>query len=526
MDRNPEDPATTPTPVPPTTASATAPSINTDPSDTPPTPANATNANEIPVPQARRPLWNRVTDFFGWSGASEIERRARRRRVGLAIFIVSAAGQIIAIVVLVVAAVVYPSPQPDYPGQNQFQACSDLAILDLIWLGRIVIIVYLFLWARWIKRVLERRDHAQNAATVPHQLDAQGNVDVEAAATQANPAHLTVTDYICPINVIALHILIIKLSPAITLVWVVTALLLTIQRGSHCHAASPIITGLTTAMLLIIYIRFMVQSFISIIRIIVTRRRSSRPTIGKLSQVEVDRIPLVLYIPPPPVKDVDRPPSPTVAPTTSYPPIQLKLNPVAPTKKKRFIFLSPRLMRHSRRERSMEDDLEHGVVEHSMGAINTLAMINSWDAMWAPAPYPLVRLPENKATCMICLCEFEEPRKVGGQPTTTGTETGEEEHEMQTVAPLSPVAGHQPGSVEEVQVEDPRPADARSVEMVGEESADALQPLRLLSCGHAYHQECIDPWLTQKSGRCPYCQLRVEVPPRPKARGWWRWRRS
>ncbi|KAH9848844.1 hypothetical protein C2E23DRAFT_841835 [Lenzites betulinus] len=526
MDRHPENPRTT---SPPASAPGPSVSLNSTGLSTPSTPTpqpNTTNANETPAPPARRSLWKCVTDFLGWSGASETERRARRRRVGLAIFLGSAAGQIVAIVVLVVAAAVYPSPQPAHPGQNQFQACSDLAILDLIWLGRVVVVVYLFVWARWIKRVLERRrDNAQSAARPAPPLDTQGNVDIERAAFQVDTTPPTVADYICPMNVIALHILLIKLNPAITLIWVVTGLLLTIQRGAHCRDASPIITGLTTTMLLIIYIRFMVQFLISIIRTVAMRRRSSRPTIGKLSQTEVDRIPLVLYIPPPPVKDVDSPPSPTIAPSTSYPPTPLK-PPVAQTKKKkRFILLRPKLMRHSHRSHSVEDDLEHGVVEHGMGTVTTLAMINSWDAMWAPAPYPLVRLPENKATCMICLCEFEEPKKVRQQPATTGADAIEEEHETTIVAPLSPAAGQPPGAVEEVQVENPRPADARSFEMAGEEGADALQPLRLLSCGHAYHKDCIDPWLTQKSGRCPYCQLRVEVPPPPKGRGWWRWRR-
>lgn len=229
-------------------------------------------------------------------------------------------------------------------------------------------------------------------------------------------------------------------------------------------------------------------------RLIIIRRRTGRPSIGKLSQAEVDRIPLVLYIPPPPGdEDTAKPASSP----TSYPPTLPKQPPAAKTKKKRFVVFKPKGMRTRARtvdidvEHDVERDVEQGMILHnSIGAVNTLALVNSWDAMWAPAPYPLVRLPENKATCMICLCEFEEPKKVGDRPSAQDRhpEDGRgEEHEMAAVEPLSPATGQPPGTIEEVQVEPPREADAQTVEMAHEEGEGALQPLRLLSCGHAYH---------------------------------------
>ena len=91
------------------------------------------------------------------------------------------------------------------------------------------------------------------------------------------------------------------------------------------------------------------------------------------------------------------------------------------------------------------------------------------------------------------------------------------------------------------------------MEEVTEEERDALklndagegaQPLRLLSCGHVFHvsillslsffrhpssllltglgraaqKTCLDPWLTDVSGRCPICQRPVEVP-QPSKKG-------
>ena len=61
------------------------------------------------------------------------------------------------------------------------------------------------------------------------------------------------------------------------------------------------------------------------------------------------------------------------------------------------------------------------------------------------------------------------------------------------------------------------------------DAGEGAQPLRLLACGHVFHvslikqsarvsvannswqQTCLDPWLTDVSGRCPVCQRPVEV---------------
>ncbi|OSD08299.1 hypothetical protein PYCCODRAFT_1379783 [Trametes coccinea BRFM310] len=478
--------------------------------------ADGNEPQRTATPRPRRTLWQRLLVLLGYAGDSEVERRARRRLVSFIVFLCVAVGQIVAITVVTAIAAVRKSPRPSHPGQTEFGACSDLAILNLIWLGRVLFICYLVFWARWMKRHLQRRRRAatDRATTVAGQRatnNGEADVDLEAAAFVQEPSAPTASDYICPMNLIALHVLIIKLSPALTLVWFVTAVLLSIERGARCREAAPAVSTLTVVLLLVIYARFVLVTLLSLLRVILARRRAGKPAIGKLSQAEVDRIPLVLYIPPPPGEEVTSPVSPPPKAHSRFPSLTKPAPHATPKRKKRFIHFKPK---------RVQDGDGIPVDGGDLNVSSALDYVDPWDASFEPAPYPLVRLPENKATCMICLCEFEAPRKVGGAPADA---EGGEAHEMTPVRPSS----DRDQNIEEVQVEAPRPADAATVHLANEEGGDAPQPLRLLSCGHAYHKECIDPWLTQKSGRCPYCQMRVDVPPpAEKRRRWWRRRAS
>lgn len=98
--------------------------------------------------------------------------------------------------------------------------------------------------------------------------------------------------------------------------------------------------------------------------------------------------------------------------------------------------------------------------------------------------YPLYPLPAHRATCPICLCDFEE------------------------VDPSNELAHEQP---QRKKLSSPRAAktEADAQEEAAQEEQEP-EPLRLMACGHVMHRSCVDQWLTTISGRCPVCQRPVD----------------
>ncbi|KAJ8076454.1 hypothetical protein PM082_000877 [Marasmius tenuissimus] len=223
-----------------------------------------------------------------------------------------------------------------------------------------------------------------------------------------------------------------------------------------------------------------------------------KPEIGKLPKSAVDRIPLVMYIPPPP----DAPPveGPITIPDAaySYPPKNPQPTPARP--KRRFKFIG-KFSKANRKEGSADGTSKTGAKDEKTKADDE----DSWEAHWEKDGYPFVVLENNRAACAICLMDFEEPKRIkrGNEPADTQDTLVEPASKTES----SPAATE---STTESITEEQRERDASNLKL--EHAGDGAQPLRLLTCGHVFHKTCLDPWLTDVSGRCPVCQRPVELP--------------
>jgi len=124
------------------------------------------------------------------------------------------------------------------------------------------------------------------------------------------------------------------------------------------------------------------------------------PEIGKLSRTVVERIPLVMYIPPPPTgldpMELTKPEA-----VYSYPP-QQPLGKAPP--KPRFRFFR----RLSRERKAEAPDSSNQKQDSESGPRKGLG---DWEDNWEQNELPFVILEDNRAACAICLNDFEAPRR-------------------------------------------------------------------------------------------------------------------
>ncbi|KAG9036307.1 hypothetical protein FS837_001705 [Tulasnella sp. UAMH 9824] len=149
-------------------------------------------------------------------------------------------------------------------------------------------------------------------------------------------------------------------------------------------------------------------------------------------------------------------------------------------------------------------------------------LVEEGDQRFEKSEHPFVVLESNRAMCYICLGEFVEPKRkdgvatapprsetpepvtaaVEGPSATPHVEGSDEIEQAPASSDVTPSKGK--GKIQET-------ADEASPE-ADEESGTPGEPLRLLACGHVFHKHCLDPWLSKTSGRCPVCNRKVEIP--------------
>jgi hypothetical protein len=308
------------------------------------------------------------------------------------------------------------------------------------------------------------------------------------------------------------------LSSLLTLTWFLTAHIFEYTSTKTCRLTSPhlwwLVFGILSIMYLVVLEVLILGVFVfvvgpilylvwSLILIALGRHPLQNPNvinpeISKLPSSAVDRIPLVMYIPPPPIGfNVDELTKPEVA--YSYPP-----KPVSkPTSRPKFKLLRGISFRERRDtasdSASPKSDLD---LENQKG-------LNSWERSWENSELPFVILEDNRAACAICLNDFETPKKKA--------ETTKESERLPPPEGSSSPSQVPPNTITE---------EERESSLRLEDAGEGAQPLRLLQCGHVFHKTCLDPWLTSVSGRCPVCQKAVELPPEGKKGNRRRRRRS
>ncbi|KAF5385866.1 hypothetical protein D9615_002553 [Tricholomella constricta] len=474
-----------------------------------------------PNPQPRRSLYHRTMAFLGVGrGAS----RERRSLVALFLNLASGSTQIIVITILL-ALIGTRFKSPTDPELTEWQACSrPLGVWACIWVGRALLASSLNYWG-FLRDRQQRRQNRPNAPGLenqdpPRDSDSSPRVEDNAPSTphvtdhSENPVRINSA----PLSYTLLYSRLTLLSSLLTLSWFLTAHILEYTSVNTCRHSSPHLWWLTFGILCLMYLMvlevimlgfvvFVIAPilflFWNIVLICIGRHplqtsNMIKPEIGKLPKAIVDRIPLVMYIPPPP----EIPPPEKLAvpePAHGYPP---RPTAPAPITKSRFRFIRRFSSFQNKKGDNNTPDAPVGPgnekdVEKDGGGSQT------WEAHWEQGEYPLVVLEGNRAACAICLMDFEEPKRKRGTSDTAAAVTAATATATPaaTATASSPDAG--PSKLEEEgasrPVQSPAisivPVQSATAEQQGEnddelhlaDAGEGAQPLRLLACGHVFH---------------------------------------
>ncbi|KAJ4483421.1 hypothetical protein J3R30DRAFT_3284694 [Lentinula aciculospora] len=487
-------------------------------------PTNVPTNNTAQGPQLRRHYppnhWTiaRVLRFFGYGNNAS---KARRQLVSL----ICCLGWGFAQVCLLhnCISVIFTFTSPTVPGANEWTACErPLGVWSCLWLARVIVACMLAYWG-WTRDRFTRtsRPDPESGQNASRASDSEHSGQIRPRNSQRSvqdispPGNSPQTQ-----NVHLHHTAVFRrlslFSSMYSLTWFLTAHILVYTSIKTCRFSSPHIWWLVFGILCITYLMILEVIILGLIVFVfapvvflmwnillvcigrhpLQNPHMIKPEIGKLPKNLVERIPLVMYIPPPPDALPTEGPIQIPANIYSYPP-KSPLKGINTPAKKRFKFIKIRKSSpkpdKTPTDCATDNSKQRISIEHG-----------SWENNWDTEGYPHVVLDDNRAACAICLLDFEEPKRlhpVGGRRTKAVTS--------------EPKGG-------EVTVEVISEEERENDELRLADAGEGAQPLRLLRCGHVFHKTCLDPWLIEVSGRCPVCQRPVEMPEpeEKKARRW------
>ncbi|KAH9935285.1 uncharacterized protein B0H18DRAFT_975121 [Fomitopsis serialis] len=454
-------------------------------------------------------LLDKLLMMFGLSGA---DAKARREFIAFVWNVGFAIAQYIIIITLLAYSAHHESPTQ--PGLSEWDACSrPLGVWDSIWLIRVALGLLLSIWGyrrdRATRLVRERRERNEEVesprppAIAPHRFPRER--DPRAPPMWANDDYIDRGNH-APERASPLYSRLSLLCTIMSLAWFLTAHTLEYTSVNDCRHSSPHLWWLTFGILCILYL-MVLEIFLlgllvfvfgpvlyllwNVILLCLGRHplqnpHQIKPEIGKLPRHVVDQIPL-----------------------------------------------APREGAEGRGEKG--GDAGAGGAGDGKGGLKREMDPEkmTWEDRWESGDYPFVRLEGNRAVCAICLLDFEPPKRVDGAEEESEEKVREasEDTDDKDDAASGKVdleAGEREGevadgevgapdeSVHEVQVDEVTEEDRQQLRL--DDAGEGAVPLRLLACGHVFHQTCVDPWLTDVSGRCPVCQRPVMDPTKTKSK--------
>ncbi|KAH8107927.1 hypothetical protein BXZ70DRAFT_22503 [Cristinia sonorae] len=506
--------------------------------------AAGTRAGQRNGPQ-RHGVLGSILTLLGYQGPNAA---ARKEIIALVWNLSFALVQFVAVVTLL--AISAHTESPIVPGISEWKACErPLGAWNCIWVVRVVLGAILAMWGFKRDRTIRLAAEQRQRETLDS-LESGGRPRLSSPAALGGNTRSLPTDRTTyprpdptPVNTPSrantttnvtlpysnLYSRLSLITSLMSLTWFLTAHVLEYTSTNTCRRTSPHLWWLTFGIICILYLMILeifllgVLVFIlgpiiyvawSLILLCLGRHPLQnpfyiKPEIGKLPKSVVDQIPLVLYIPAPPEDSAYHnsqskgSPITVPQPVYSYPPKSPTASSTLP-RKKRFAFL------RRKDKKSKDGEKGSGKNKGSKGK-GVPEAEKTWEDHWEAGSYPFVRLEGNRAACAICLMDFEEPKRVEGpHPLLSATEAQRQEP---AEVPANEASGGET-TEEVVRVDEITVEDRERLQL--EDAGEGAQPLRLLVCGHVFHKTCLDPWLTDVSGRCPVCQRAVEIPEPPK----------